>query len=81
MGQTELFIAVKERPEFVRELLRIVTEKLIAYLDFCWEEENLPRAEGLRMDRRPRGVAVGGIRTGTSSCPSKSSFAFISTDG
>ena len=43
MGQTELFIAVKERPDFVRELLRIVTEKLIAYLDFCWEEENLPR--------------------------------------
>lgn len=42
MGQTELFIAVKERPEFVRELLRIVTEKLIAYLDFCWEEEGLP---------------------------------------
>jgi uroporphyrinogen decarboxylase len=42
MGQTELFIAVKERPEFVKELLRIVTEKLIAYLDFCWEEEGLP---------------------------------------
>ncbi len=42
MGQTELFIAVKERPEFVRELLRIVTDKLIAYLDFCWEEEGLP---------------------------------------
>jgi uroporphyrinogen decarboxylase len=42
MGQTELFIAVKERPDFVRELLRIVTEKLIAYLDFCWEEEGLP---------------------------------------
>lgn len=42
MGQTELFIAVKERPDFVRELLRIVTDKLIAYLDFCWEEEQLP---------------------------------------
>jgi uroporphyrinogen-III decarboxylase len=42
MGQTELFIAVKERPEFVRELLRIVTDKLIAYLDFCAEEERLP---------------------------------------
>ena len=42
MGQTELFIAVKDRPDFVRELLRIVTEKLIAYLDFCWEEEGLP---------------------------------------
>lgn len=42
MGQTELFIAVKERPEFVCDLLRIVTEKMIAYLDFCWEEEKLP---------------------------------------
>jgi len=42
MGQTELFIAVKEQPEFVRELLRIVTDHLITYLDFCWEEEHLP---------------------------------------
>jgi uroporphyrinogen decarboxylase len=42
MGQTELFLAVRERPDFVRELLRIVTDKLIAYLDFCWEEEHLP---------------------------------------
>lgn len=41
MGQTELFIAVKEQPEFVRELLRIVTDQLITYLDFCWEEEHL----------------------------------------
>ena len=43
MGQTELFLATKERPDFVRELLRIVTDKLIDYLDFCWEEEQLPR--------------------------------------
>jgi uroporphyrinogen decarboxylase len=42
MGQTELFVAVKERPDFVRELLRIVTDKLVEYLDFCWEEEQLP---------------------------------------
>lgn len=42
MGATEIFIAVKERPDFVRELLRIVTGKLIAYLDFCREEEKLP---------------------------------------
>jgi len=42
MGKTEIFLAVAERPDFVRELLRIVTDKLIAYLDFCWEEENLP---------------------------------------
>ncbi|MEW5902505.1 MAG: uroporphyrinogen decarboxylase family protein, partial [Acidobacteriota bacterium] len=42
MGKTEIFIAVAERPDFVRELLRIVTDKLISYLDFCWEEEGLP---------------------------------------
>jgi uroporphyrinogen decarboxylase len=42
MGKTEIFLAVAERPDFVRELLRIVTDKLIAYLDFCWEEESLP---------------------------------------
>lgn len=42
MGQTELFVAVKERPDFVRELLRIVTDKLLEWLDFCWAEEKLP---------------------------------------
>lgn len=42
MGQEELFAAVLDRPDFVRELLRIVTEKLILYLDFCWKEERLP---------------------------------------
>ena len=42
MGKTEIFLAVAERPDFVRELLGIVTDKLISYLDFCWEEEDLP---------------------------------------
>jgi uroporphyrinogen decarboxylase len=42
MGQTEIFLAVRERPDFVRELLRIVTDKLLEYLDFCWAEERLP---------------------------------------
>lgn len=42
MGQEELFAAVLDRPDFVRELLRIITDKLIEYLDFCWEEEQLP---------------------------------------
>jgi uroporphyrinogen decarboxylase len=47
MGATELFIAVKERPAFARELLRIVTEKLVAWLDFCGEEERLPEPRDL----------------------------------
>lgn len=42
MGQTELFTAVYDNPDFVRELLRIVTDKLIDWLDFCWQEEGLP---------------------------------------
>ena len=41
MGQETLFAAVYERPDFVKELLRIVTDKLLEYLDFCWEEEHL----------------------------------------
>ena len=41
MGKTEIFIACRERPDFVRELLRIVTDKLIEYLDFCWKEMDL----------------------------------------
>lgn len=42
MGKTEIFLAVKERPDFVRELLRIVTDKLLGWLDFCAAEERLP---------------------------------------
>ncbi len=42
MGVTEIFSAVYERPDFVRRLMAIVTDKLIEYLDFCWKEENLP---------------------------------------
>ncbi len=47
MGQTELFVAAADRPDFVMELLRSVTDKLIAYLDFCWEEEKLPAPRDL----------------------------------
>lgn len=42
MGVTHIFTAVYEKPDFVKELMRIVTGKLIEYLDFCWEEEQLP---------------------------------------
>jgi uroporphyrinogen-III decarboxylase len=47
MGQTELFLAVCDRPDFVRELLRIVTDKLIAWFDFCGREERLPAPRDL----------------------------------
>jgi uroporphyrinogen decarboxylase len=46
-GQVELFTDVLERPDFVRELLRIITDKLIEWLDFCHEEEGLPTPRSL----------------------------------
>ena len=45
MGQTEMFAAIKERPEFVGELLHIVTGRIIEYLDFCWRELELPHRD------------------------------------
>lgn len=42
MGQTEMFAAVLERPDFVDELLRIVTDKILTWLDFCWAEMQIP---------------------------------------
>jgi uroporphyrinogen-III decarboxylase len=47
MGQMELFAAVLERPAFVRELLRLITDKLIEWLDFCHVEEKLPTPRDL----------------------------------
>ncbi len=47
MGQTEIFEAVCDAPDFVRELLRIVTDKMLAYLDFCGAEERLTRPRDL----------------------------------
>jgi len=41
MGQVEAFTAIYERPDFVHEVLRIVTGKMIQWLDFCAEEMNL----------------------------------------
>jgi uroporphyrinogen-III decarboxylase len=37
----EMFTAMLERPDFARELMDIVTTKIIQWLDFCWEEEKL----------------------------------------
>jgi uroporphyrinogen-III decarboxylase len=45
LGHEEAFAAVKERPDFLREVLEIVTGKIIEYLDFCWEELRLPRRD------------------------------------
>lgn len=41
MGTTEAFTAILERPDFMHELLRIIVDKTIAWLDFCWQEEQI----------------------------------------
>jgi len=42
MGQVEAFTAIYERPGFLREVLRIITDKMITWLDFCAQEMQLP---------------------------------------
>ncbi|GAB4415089.1 MAG: uroporphyrinogen decarboxylase family protein [Anaerolineae bacterium] len=42
MGQVEAFTAVYERPDFLHEVLRIVTDKMIAWLDYCAEVMDWP---------------------------------------
>jgi uroporphyrinogen decarboxylase len=41
VGSVEIFTAILERPDFVRELFEIITTKTLEWLDFCWQEENL----------------------------------------
>ena len=60
MGQTELFLAVRERPDYVRELLRIVTAKLIEYLGLLLAGGGTARPERFRVDGRPCGRPLGG---------------------
>ena len=45
MGTTEVFTAILERPDFMRELLRIIVDKTIAWLDYCWAEEKIESRE------------------------------------
>jgi uroporphyrinogen-III decarboxylase len=42
MGQVEAFEAIIDRPDFLRELLHIIVDKMIEYLDYCWKVEKLP---------------------------------------
>jgi uroporphyrinogen-III decarboxylase len=43
MGQVEAFTAIYERPDFLREVLRIITDKMITWLDFCAQEMQLSK--------------------------------------
>jgi uroporphyrinogen-III decarboxylase len=62
MGQTELFTAVHEKPPFVRELLRIVTDKLIEYLDFCYAEEGIANRDLAWTDDLASGLSAESYR-------------------
>ncbi len=42
LGTTQMFEAVLACPDFAKELMRIVTDKIIEWVDFCWKEEGLP---------------------------------------
>ena len=41
VGQTDVFLMVYEKPDFLKEVLRIVTEKILDWLEFCQEEMQL----------------------------------------
>jgi len=57
MGAMELFAATLERPDFVRELLHIITEKMIQWLDFCWAEMQLPHRNFAWTDDLAQGLS------------------------
>lgn len=45
MGQTEMFEAMLDRPDFASELMSIITDKILTWLDFCWQAEQLPHRD------------------------------------
>ncbi len=57
MGHTEIFLAVLERLDFVRELLEIVTDKILEWLDFCWEELQIPNRDFAFTDDSAAGLS------------------------
>ncbi len=81
MGAVEVFAAIYERPDFLHEVLRIVTDKMIEWLDFCAAEMQIAAPARLRVDGRSGGVAVAPIRSASSPCPTTSDCAITSTAG
>jgi len=41
MGSVEIFTAILEKPDFVNELFHIITTKILDWLDYCWQVQNL----------------------------------------
>jgi uroporphyrinogen-III decarboxylase len=58
MGVMELFAGTLERPAFVRELFRIITDKMIEWLDFCWDEMLLPDCNFAWTDDLAQGLSA-----------------------
>ncbi len=42
MGSVEMFTAILEKPVFVHRLFEIITDKILEWLDYCWEVEGIP---------------------------------------
>jgi uroporphyrinogen decarboxylase len=42
IGEEELYIAIYDRPDFVHEVLEIITGKILRWLAFCWREMQIP---------------------------------------
>jgi uroporphyrinogen decarboxylase len=45
VGQTDIFLMTYERPDYLREVLRIVTDKILDWLEYCQEEMQLPNRD------------------------------------
>jgi uroporphyrinogen-III decarboxylase len=51
MGEMEICTALYDRPNFVNEILTIITDKILQWLEFCWDEMQIPnRAYGFADD-------------------------------
>lgn len=51
MGEVEIYTALYDRPNFVHEILKIITDKILQWLAFCWDEMHIPdRAYGFADD-------------------------------
>ncbi len=51
MGEVEIYTALYDQPDFVHQLLGIITGKIMQWLAFCWHEMQIPdRAYGFADD-------------------------------
>ncbi len=76
MGITEMFEATLERPDFARELMEIVTTKIIEWLDFCWREMTIPGRDFAWTDDLAAGLSAQTYRDLVLPCGKRLRFHF-----